>query len=177
MWRLTAAVLFISLIAICSCKRSPEKTALKATTEEAPPPLATVVHTADPQTSAQLLDGFFDVEQNSWRWTKRKFAVNLRPPVDSARNGATLELKFVIPDPVIAGLKTLTLSASVAGVALAPQTYTASGGQVYSREVPGRALAAAAVKVEFTLDKALPPGPNEQRELGVVVNSIALEPK
>jgi hypothetical protein len=177
MRRLTAAFLFISLIALCACKRSPEKVLLRATTEETAPPLATVVHTADPQASAQLIAGFYDVEQNSWRWTRRKFAVNLRSPVDSNRNGATLVLKFVIPDPVIARLKTVTLSASVAGFALAPETYTASGSQTYSREVPGKALTTGAVKVEFALDKALPPGPSEQRELGVVANSIALEPK
>lgn len=167
----------MTFITLSACKRSPEKVRLQAATEEAPPPLATVVHTADPQTSSQLVAGFYDVEQNSWRWTRRKFAVNLRPPVDSARSGATLVLKFVIPDPVITALKSVVLSASVAGVALAPQTYTASGSQQYSREVPGKVLEAAAVKVEFTLDKALSPGPNEQRELGVVVNSIALEPK
>ena len=103
--------------------------------------------------------------------------MSLRPPADSAKNGATLALKFTIPDPVIDKLKSVTLSVSVGGVALPPENYSKSGEQVYSREVPAKALAGASVAVDFTLDKALPPGPADHRELGVVVTSIGLEPK
>jgi hypothetical protein len=33
------------------------------------------------------------------------------------------------------------------------------------------------VKVDFQLDKAIPPSGQDQRELGVVVNSVSLEAK
>ena len=123
------------------------------------------------------MSGFYEVEQNSWRWTKRSFSVRLRPPVDSERNGATLTLKFVIPDVILERLKSLTLTASVNGASLPPETYSKAGEQVYAREVPGKSLTGKLVTVDFTLDKALQPSPSEQRELGVVVSSIGLEPK
>jgi len=82
-----------------------------------------------------------------------------------------------VPDPIIARLKTVSLSATVGGAKLAPETYTQSGEFTYTREVPATVLGGEAVKVDFALDKSLPPGEVDQRELGVVVSSVGLEPK
>ena len=139
--------------------------------------LASVVHVADPRVSAQLVSGFYGIEGNAWRWTAGKFTVLLRPPRGAAQNGAMLQVKFSVPDPVIARLKTVSLSASVAGTKLPPETYTQAGEFTYSRELPAAALAGDAVKVDFALDKAIPPGAVDQRELGVVVTTVGLEPK
>jgi hypothetical protein len=158
------------------CNREPQKDHA-AMTEESAPPLATLVDAANPKTASQLASGFWDVEGNAWRWTKRQFSVNLRPPLDSASKGAKLVLTFSVPDPVIRKLTKVTLTASVAGVALAPETYAKTGQYVYSRDVPAAALAGSIVKVDFALDKAMPPSPADARELGVVVNSVGLEPK
>ena len=57
------------------------------------------------------------------------------------------------------------------------ETYTAAGPYVYKRDVPGSLLGADSVKVDFQLDKAMPPNDQDKRELGVVVNSVALEAK
>jgi hypothetical protein len=43
--------------------------------------------------------------------------------------------------------------------------------------VPASALSSDAVSAEFALDKFLPPGTVDQRELGVVVTSIGFEAK
>lgn len=146
-------------------------------TEEETPTLATMLHVADPRASTQLVSGFYDLEQNAWRWTKGHFSVILRSPRGAAQNGAVLQLKFTIPDVVISKLRSITLSASIAGTALPPETYAHSGQFIYTRDVPAKLLATDTVKVDFALNKSLPPGSNDQRELGVVVSTVGFEAK
>ena len=146
-------------------------------TVEEPPALATVVHTADPHTAGQLLTGFYPVESNAWRWTAGHFSVALRPPRSAAQNGATLELKFALPEAVIGKVGAVSLSASVNGTPLSPEKYTKAGQYTYSRDVPPSLLNGDSVTVAFALDKPLPPSPGDQRELGVIATSIGFEPK
>ena len=56
-------------------------------------------------------------------------------------------------------------------------TYTTAGDHTYSKDVPASALNTDAVTVDFALDKFLPPGTVDQRELGIVVTSIGFESK
>jgi hypothetical protein len=171
-----AALSALCCVALPACRSKPKAIKVQQTEEEAPT-LATTVHVADPRASAQLVSGFYSIEQNAWRWTAGKFSVVLRPPRGAAQKGATLQLKFSIPDPVIARLKVLSLSAAVNGKPLSAETYTQSGEFVYAREVPGDLLKGEGAKVEFTLDKSLPPSDADQRELGVVVSQVGFEPK
>lgn len=170
-------IVFVSLLNVPGCNRQPQKAPVEATEEEEAATLAPMVHVADPHASAQLLRGFYDIEQNSWRWTMKNFSVTLRPPVGAAQNGATLQLRFSVPDPVINRLKSITLSAKVNDVTLPGETYAKPGGYVYSRDVPAETLRTPAVTVDFTLDKVLPAGDVDQRELGLVVSTIGLEVK
>ena len=157
------------------CKRE-KKTRVEAT-DEAGPTLAAVVNMADARASVQLLKGFHDVEGNAWRWTMGKFSVTLRPPLNASQKGATLVVKMSIPEAIIGQVKSTTLTANVNGAAIAGETYTKAGEYTYSRDVPASALGADAVTVDFALDKFLPPGLADQRELGVVVSSIGFEAK
>jgi len=162
-------------LALAGC-RSKQKVQVQATEEEAPS-LASTVHVADPRISSQLISGFYGIEGDSWRWTAGKFTVLLRPPRTAAQKGAVLQLKFALPEPVIGKLKTVSLGATINGTALPPQTYTQSGEYTYSRDVPPNLLGGEAVKVEFALDKALPPSGSDQRELGLVVSAVGFDPK
>ena len=148
-----------------------------AQTEEETPQLATMVHVADPSTTTQLVSGFYGVEQNAWRWTAGHFSVVLRPPHSAAQKGATLQLKLTIPEPVIQRLKTMSLSASIAGTTLPAESYTHAGEYTYTRDVPPALLAADAVHVDFALDKAIPPSDSDRRELGLVVSAVGFESK
>lgn len=163
------------LLAGAGCKRR-ESVRVQHTEEEAPQ-LATAIHVADPRSAAQLVGGFHDVEQNAWRWTTGKFAVMLRTPRGAAEKGAVLRLKFSVPEPVLAKLKTVSLSASIDGTTLTPETFTQPGEFTYEREVPAPLMARDSAKIDFFLDKSLPPGSVDQRELGVIVSSVGLESK
>ena len=168
-------VALIALASIASCKRR-DHVVIQATEEEGQA-LASVIHVADPRVAPQLVSGFYDVEQNSWRWTKSKFVVTLRPPAGSAQKGATLQVKFSMPEPVTAKVGAVTVNAKVAGTALPSETYAKSGESTFSRDVPASLLNSNAVKVEFALDKFLPPSGADQRELGIIISTIGFEAK
>jgi hypothetical protein len=143
------------------------------TIEEAPR-LASTIGMGDATAAGQLVSGFYDVEGGSWRWTAQKFAVNLGPPLHAARQGAVLELHLSVPKNSIDKLGRLSLSATAGGAALAPETYSKPGDYIYRRDLPAQILTGATVRVDFELDKAVPPGDVDKRELGIVASSVAL---
>ena len=170
------AALAVCLVLLGGCKGRQRRVAVQQTDEESGA-LSSVLYMADPKAAPQLLKGFHSVEGNAWRWTTGSFAVALKPPRNAAVRGATLRLKFAVPDAVISTTKKLTLSCSVNGTPLQPETYTQAGEYEYVREVDPKLLAADAVNVEFALDKFIPAGTLESRELGVIASSVAFEAK
>lgn len=170
-----AALAALLTLAGAGCKRR-EKVRVQ-TTEEEGPQLATIVHVADPRSATQLVSGFYNIEQNAWRWTAGHFSVVLRAPRMAAQKGALLKLKFAVPDAVISKLNTVSIGANIDGKAIPPETYTQAGEYVYLREIAPGILTRDAAKIDFALDKALPPGAVDARELGVIVTSIGLEAK
>jgi hypothetical protein len=174
--RLGLATLVLTLaFAPLGCKRK-ARVRVQATEEEAPR-MASTVSMGDPRSEPQLVSGFHTIEAHSWRWTARQFTIVLRPPFGAAEKGAALKMRLTVPDPVIAQLKTVSLAASVNGHALPPETYTKPGQYTYTRDVAASLLAGESAKIEFQLDKAIPPGNGDMRELGIVALSIGLEPK
>jgi len=162
------------LLATPACKRGQVH---HVDTVEETPRLASMVRIGDRTMSHQLVSGFYDVENNAWRWTMQKFAVNLRPPARSAQQGAVLELHLTVPPPSIQALGSITLSANVGDAALAPETYSKAGDYTYRRDVPASALTGDVARVDFQLDKVVPPGDVDKRELGVVASSVGLAAK
>ena len=170
MRRLTVAVfLFGIALASGACKRSALHTLA--------PELLSVVPMDDPHADAQLVDGFYSLEGNGWRWTAGKFSVILRPPPGSAEGGSRLELMLNMPEAVLQRLGAVTLSARIGGNSLAPEKYSEPGGYIYGRDVPASALSGDSVSIEFTTDKAIPAGKLEKRELALIVTSVGLVAK
>lgn len=172
--RAVPALVAIGLILLApGCRR--RKAAQVETVEEESTELVSLVHTSDPRAAVQLLKGFHEVEQNAWRWTKSQFSVTLKTPPDAKTRGATLELRMTLPDPVISHVKTTTLSATVNGTALKPETYSTTGEHIYTRAIPATALQSEAVTLEFSFDKYLAAGQVELRELAAIVSSVGLQ--
>lgn len=163
------------LLLLSSCSPQQSGQELPLVEEEK---LLSTLQVADPAAAEQLLKGWHQVEHDSWRWTQKGFSAALKTP--GGDKAATLELKFVLPEPVLARLHSVTMSASVGGTDLEPETYSQPGEQVYRRSVPvmalrGNRVRINLVRVDFHLDKAVPPDANDRRELGVVVQSVSLE--
>jgi hypothetical protein len=180
MFKLTRSLpLVLAVFAVAyfpaGCKSKPKANHPVHVVEEEKTTLATMVHVADPRASSQLISGFYDIEQGSWRWTGKKFSVVLAIPENVAQKKISLVFKMAVPEPVIQQLKSVTLTASVNGVALAPESYRKPGEYVFTREVDAKALGGASAQVEFALDRVLAPGANDSRELGLVATSVGFD--
>jgi len=174
LWALSAALGIALILAPIGCKG--KKVKVQATEEEAPR-MASAVSMGDPKAETQLINGFYGVEAGAWRWTGKQFTLVLRPPTGSAEKGGKLQLKLTVPAVVIEKLKAVALSATAGRSALAPESYTQPGEYVYTREVPASALTGESVRIEFQLDKAIPPSGGDLRELGLIVLNASLESK
>jgi hypothetical protein len=134
------------------------------------------VLTGDPRFARQL-EGFNQIEPGGWRWTTREFAVTLRAPDGSAQAGARLALQLFVPESSIQKLGAITLTARLGDRVVGSETYSVAGDHTFTRDLEPSWLKTGANRVAFALDKYVRPGPNDGRELGVVVSSAALEAK
>ncbi len=162
------------LLSLCACKREKR---VRVQTEEEPPSLAMMLSMADPRGKTQLVSGFYGLENNAWRWTSGKFTVMLRPPRGAETKGAFIKLKFNLPEVIIGPLKKISITAAVNGTTLSPETYTEPGEYTYTREVAAKDFVGDSIKVDFTLDKTLPPQGGDKRELGVIATMVGFEGK
>jgi hypothetical protein len=169
-------ILLAAAFGLAGCRRKQAANAQQQGDGEAPQ-MASVIHTGDPKSETQLVNGFYGIEQNAWRWTAPRFSVVLRPPAGAAEKGATLNVELTIPDPIIARVKTISLSASIGNTPLAPETYTQAGPYTYTRDIAPSLLGSEAVRIDFQTDKSVPPIPPDQRELAVIVGSVGLDAK
>lgn len=132
---------------------------------------------AAPPCDFRLLQGWHRMELDSWRWTERRFVLEVDSP--AALAPATLEFTFQLPPVLFATHPHFTLFARVNGTALPPQTYAAPGQHKYSGSVAS--LPAGPITVEFELDHAVGPTEADRRELGLIVefkgaSPVALSP-
>ena len=139
-----------------------------------------VVHSAsfamqDVDRAGQLAGGIYGVEGNAWRWTAGDFAVVLATPRGASSHGAHLVLAFNVPDVIIRRTGPLTLSAYVNGAEVGARTYSTAGSQNFSAVVPAALLKESPAGVDFHLDKRVPRGVLEVRELGIVAVSVGLD--
>jgi hypothetical protein len=144
--------------------------------DELPIELLSSVNVADPRAEEQLVRGFHGLEQRAWRWTQQEFVVLLQPPPAVAGGGYSLDARLTIPGVAIERLGPIAVSAEVGGLDLGPEVFSeAEENVLYTREVPAEAIQGdEPVQVTFRLDKAIPAGELDSRELGVVALSFAL---
>jgi hypothetical protein len=140
-------------------------------------PLVSSLKMNDPAAPAQLVKGFWAVESGTWRWTAGNFSVLLKTPPGASEKGGALMLAMVVSDAVLKQVHSQSLTASIADKPLKTEKYETGGNYTFSVDVPATALTGDTVTVDFSLDNALPPGPSDRRELGVIATAVALESK
>ncbi len=121
----------------------------------------------DPGWSLMLVSGWHDLEDESWRWTARRFSVRVH--LTRAARLRRVELNFAFPSEQFSRIGTIRLGARVNGVALAPCVFNRPGEHTYAALVPAEIPAAEDIDIEFELDNAYPPTGRDLRELGVLV--------
>ena len=120
----------------------------------------------------RLLSGWHQLEYDWWRWTERRFSLQLDSPAIAAP--ATLTFTFQLPEVVFATHSEVTLAGRINGLDLPPRTYTRAGEHQYSEAIP--APVSDPVVVEFELNKVIGPTDSDQRELGVLVELAGSSP-
>jgi hypothetical protein len=180
--RLILCAVLATLLACASGCRSQQKVETRPTVEELPsttpagPPIPASIEMGNPTVVSQLVNGFHEIEDNAWRWTAKQFSVQLGVPTDAPQRGANLVLKVNLPQALLDKLGSgVTLTGYVEGSGLGAETWQNAGAYEYRRFVSMNLLHGNTVKVDFLLDKALPPGAVDRRELGVIVTAVALE--
>jgi hypothetical protein len=176
-WFCGALVLAL-VLAPAGCKqKQKEAVHVEPTEEDTAPRLASSVAMNDPKQESQLLTGFYAIEANSWRWTAQNFSVNLRTPANAAQKGGTVDLELTVPEVAIQKLKSVTLSAKTGDTALLTKKYTQAGQYSFKADLPPAAFSRASTRIDFSLDKVMPPAGGDQRELGIIVSAVSLESK
>jgi SAM-dependent methyltransferase len=110
--------------------------------------------------NVELLDGWHESEETGWRWTAREFGVRLR-------TAGMIEMRVWIAEESIRQLGTMTLSICVNGAEIAPAVFDKPGLVTFNRRIESG-------DVRFRLDKALPAEAADGRELGIIVERIAV---
>jgi hypothetical protein len=109
---------------------------------------------ADPWLDADLDGGWHAMEDNSWRWTERCFAVRLN---SAAYQSPTLRFRFTAAGPV-------RIKANIDGVELPESEFTAAGQHTYAQPISQGGHVSIRFELDRTLDFA-----GDRRELGVQV--------
>jgi len=117
--------------------------------------------------SVKLLEGWYPLEQNSFRWTSRHFAVELRRTMP--RPARKFRLRFHLPEMVVRQSGPVTIRAEVNGEAFAPETFSREGEYIYAVDLGRRIVKGGPVRIDFRVDKALPAGDLDTRELALIV--------
>ncbi|MBI3695124.1 MAG: glycosyltransferase family 39 protein [Acidobacteria bacterium] len=126
-------------------------------------PRLSYLRMSDPEAAPQLLSGFYQIENNAWRWMAEQAAVTLQAPDSATR----FEMVFVIPTMAPARRLTIALD----GVVLATPAYPAPGR--YTLSAPVQLPAASAHQLTLTVDESFHPKGDERR-LGLIVQELGL---
>jgi hypothetical protein len=138
------------------------------------PPLTNDIKVSDRSTERQLIAGFHELERDSFRWTKHRFAVVLAVPTAAHMNGGILQVSLFLPDSQIERLGPVTLKANIETLELSSVTFAKSGVYRYKQVIPSAVLKGQVCSFVFTFDKSIRERGSEGRELSATVQEISL---
>lgn len=164
---------WVALLSSVSACKAPESLHLQPGLT--PVDLASAIHVGDPAARRQLLRGFHNLEPGLWRWTMGRFAVTLKTPEGAKERGGRVLVRLVVPEGVLARVKPVQLSAAIGATKLGSESYGEPGEHQYAATVDKNLMRSDTVSIEFELERYLPAGLADARELGVVALSFALQ--
>jgi hypothetical protein len=129
----------------------------------------------NPDETRQLAAGFYGVENSDWRWTAGEFSVVLASPRGASTRGAHLVFEFDIPDVIMRRTGPVTLTAYLNEAEIGTTAYTGTGTQRFYAVAPPKLFKQTPVVIDFHLDRSVPGGVLDDRELGVVARTVSLE--
>ncbi len=116
-----------------------------------------------PEAESQILYGIYSLEQGAWRWTAGQSAVLLKNP----GRPATLHVRFFVPEMAKARAITIGLPGGL------ERTETIHGSRAYAISMPVQLSGSAPVTVRIGVVGTFR-APGDNRDLGVILNEVAL---
>jgi tRNA (mo5U34)-methyltransferase len=113
--------------------------------------------------------GWHAAEKGGWRWTEKNFSVRFES--SRAASADEVRLNLFLPEGVVARFGKITLRATANGVPLPAETYSEPGQYEYRKRLPAD-TGESDVRIDFSLDQALPADASDGRERGIVVCSL-----
>lgn len=166
MRRLIGTLALVTLLADVSCKTRKPKTEVLVDDTEAV--VSEVVAANDSRVASQLIQGFYELESGTWRWTMPRFSIRFLVPAPAKEKGALLKCDLVLPEVIFKSTGPLKLTAASGGKSLGEKSLAQVGDHSASFVIPAADLTTETITVEFSLDKSLPPGAVDGRELGLI---------
>jgi len=141
---------------------------------ECPTPALSYLHLGDVRTRAQLLSGWYTIEDGAWRWMSNQAEATLRPlPNQSQR----FELQLFFPPDFMDRAGTpVTVSVKLNGKPFTSAFYYEPGGQTVSDLVPPELLTQPVTHVTIRITPSIRPTAKDQRTLGAVVQALGFVP-
>lgn len=166
MRRVAGSLALVLLLAGGSCKsRKPRQEILVDDNESA---VRGRVAANDASVASQLVRGFYEVESGAWRWTMPRFAIRFEVPVGARQKSAVLRTDLVLPEVIFRSTGPVALEVSASGQQLGAQTMSAAGNHTLQWSIPAEVLITETITLDFRLDKSVPPGAVDPRELGLI---------
>ncbi len=162
-------------LGLSACSGAPGAGPGPATPSEGPrpEPRYSYIRTNDLRAAPQLLSGWYQVEEGSWRWMARRSEAVLAAP---KRSPSKFEVELALPNGHLALTGPVKLTVLFNHQWFAEQTYAAEGPGALGRTVPPGLLVSGPLLVTLEVNKARPPGVGgDQRELGAIVLGLGFK--
>jgi hypothetical protein len=89
-------------------------------------------------------------------------------PVGARQKSAVLRTDLVLPEVIFRSTGPVALEVSASGQQLGAQTMSAAGNHTLQWSIPAEVLITETITLDFRLDKSVPPGAVDPRELGLI---------
>jgi tRNA (mo5U34)-methyltransferase len=119
-----------------------------------------------PDLQVRPVSGWHEVEQDAWRWTRKRFSLELVLPKDEPVR--EFALKFTVPEVVISGSPSVRVTCDIGGEKAGSITCDSPGTIEFRGVFPESALARPAIALDFEVESSFT-SPGDERELGILV--------
>jgi hypothetical protein len=139
-----------------------------------PPEMLSYLQLGDIRSRAQLVSGWYAIEDGAWRWMAPEAEATLRPLPDQA---VQFELQlFFPPDFMRRAGSPVTVSVILNGKPFTSAMYFEPGGHTLAKRVPpellGELFTWPTTHVSIRVNPYIPPNATDQRALGAVVQGL-----
>ena len=139
-----------------------------------PPEMLSYLQLGDIRSRAQLVSGWYAIEDGAWRWMAPEAEATLRPLPDQA---VQFELQlFFPPDFMRRAGSPVAVSVILNGKPFTSAMYFEPGGHTLAKRVPpellGELFTWPTTRVSIRVNPYVPPNATDQRALGAVVQGL-----